>query len=324
MNDNIKKKMIGEYPVNVLFDRIIDSFYFNSPLTEARLDDLYNRGLIRRGIFFNPDSVALRTPTVNLLTKEIEIQQVHIAFLWCQCYNFVLLNEVSQRLANKNSKIIQIKDADENTKVLMDNLTGWSFSLRDAYSFWPPDIPDPACPGDNIRMANELLVQVVKFLLYHEIAHLGNNHANYLQLIATPNSELSDNELSELKMLEIEADNYAFEMSVGPNLDAGTYNQALGALVALLSNLFIITSTRQLKQLRHPDIDTRIFNLMNKIKFEDIRYQMNIDQTLNAALSFFLHCHKINFIPENPDEIDWHETFEEVLRYLYDRIDDEK
>ena len=98
----------------------------------------------------------------------------------------------------------------------------------------------------------------------------------------------------------------------------------MGAIVALLSNLFVIDTPRKLTQLRHPDIDTRIFNLMNKIKFEDLRFQMNIDQTLNAALSFFLHRHRINFFPENQEDIDWNETFEDALRYLYARIDQEK
>ena len=113
-------------------------------------------------------------------------------------------------------------------------------------------------------------------------------------------------------------------MLVGPELNDKTYNQALGCVVAQLSALFVISGTNKLKQLRHPDIDTRLFNLMNKIKFEDARYQMNIDQTLNMGLSFFLHIHKVNYLPLDPDNITWHETFEEVLRYLYDQIDKEK
>jgi hypothetical protein len=94
--------------------------------------------------------------------------------------------------------------------------------------------------------------------------------------------------------------------------------------VAQLSALFVISGPSKLKQQRHPDIDTRLFNLMNKIKFEDVRYQMNIDQTLNMGLSFFLQIHKVAYLPVDPENITWHETFEEVLRYLYDQIDKKK
>jgi hypothetical protein len=316
----------GRYlsPIRNLYDRIIDSFYENGPLTSARLDDLVKNGMISRGIYFNPEQSALRTPKVDLLSRQIEVHESYMSFLWCIIYNFIFLNETSQKLTVENQKVIRINNESAVGLDEMNYLLGWGLSLRDEYSQWPPNLPNPATAGEKTTMANVLLVEVIKYLLYHEIAHLANNHIAYLNLIETPTGMLSQQELYELKELEIEADNYAFDMLVGPELNEHTYNKALACIVAQLSNLFVISKTQHLKQPRHPDIDTRLFNLMNRIMFEEVRYQMNIDQTLNMGLSLFLHIHKIPYIPTDPDNISWHETFEEVLRYLYEKIDEEK
>ncbi len=311
-------------PIRVLYDRIINSFYENSPLTVSRLDALVEEGLIRRGIFFNPEQSALKTPKVDLISKRIEVHEPFMSFLWCLCYNFIFLNEATQKLAVEDQKVIQINNLTTTGLNEMNYLIGWAFSLRDTYSEWPEFMPNPAGTDDKARMANALVTEALKFLLYHEVAHLANNHVAYLSLVEKPAEDLTQEELFELKVLEAEADNYAFDMLVGPELNDATYNQAMGCVVAQLSALFIISETRKLKQLRHPDIDTRLFNLMNKIKFEDVRYQMNIDQTLNMGLSFFLHIHKVSYLPADPENITWHETFEEVLRYLYDQIDKAK
>ncbi|MDB5088585.1 MAG: Peptidase Lit peptidase [Mucilaginibacter sp.] len=311
-------------PIRVLYDRIINSFYENSPLTVSRLDALVEEGLIRRGIFFNPEQSALKTPKVDLISKRIEVHEPFMSFLWCLCYNFIFLNEATQKLAVEDQKVIQINNLTTTGLNEMNYLIGWAFSLRDTYSEWPEFMPNPAGTNDKVRMANALVTEALKFLLYHEVAHLANNHVAYLSLVEKPAEDLTLEELFELKVLEAEADNYAFDMLVGPELNDATYNQAMGCVVAQLSALFIISETRKLKQLRHPDIDTRLFNLMNKIKFEDVRYQMNIDQTLNMGLSFFLHIHKVSYLPADPENITWHETFEEVLRYLYDQIDKAK
>lgn len=317
-------KMKYVNPIKSLFDRIINSFYLNSKLSESRLDELHNQGLIHRGIFFNPEETFLKTPKVNLITKQIEIQQVYMSFLWCLIYNFILLNEVSQTLAKENLHVIQINDRTTDKLDQMNDLTGWAFSLKEEFSPWPSSIPNPTWSDQKIKMANELFVQVVTFLLYHEIAHLGNRHISYLEIINKPNENLTDNELTELKMLEVEADNYAFDMLVGPDLNESTYNQTMGAVMAVISNLYVVKTPIQLIQVRHPDIDTRIFNIMNKIKFDDIRYQMNIDQTLNMGLSLFMHVHKIPYLPDTNEKQNWHDTFADLLQYLYNKIDEEK
>jgi hypothetical protein len=323
-NNNLHALPSYQSPIRVLYDRIIDSFYENSPLTIKRLDALVNDGLIRRGIFFNPEQSALKTPKVDLISKRIEVHEPFMSFLWCVCYNFVFLNDATQKLVAEDQKVIQINSQSTTGLDEMNYLIGWGFSLKDVYSEWPEFIPNPAGSDEKIRMANALLIEALKFLLYHEVAHLANNHVAYLSLVEKPTKELTQEELFELKILEAEADNYAFDMLVGPELNEATYNQALGCVVAQLSALFVISGPTKLKQQRHPDIDTRLFNLMNKIKFEDIRYQINIDQTLNMGLSFFLHIHKVSYLPADPENITWHETFEEVLRYLYDQIDKEK
>jgi hypothetical protein len=323
-NNNPRALPRYQSPIRALYDRIIDSFYENSPLTVSRLDALVEHGLIRRGIFFNPEQTALSTPKVNLLSMVIEVHEPFMSFLWCLCYNFIFLNEATQKLAVEDRKVIQINNLTTTGLDEMNYLIGWAFSLKDTYSPWPEFMPNPSGTDEKVLMANALLVESLKYLLYHEVAHLANNHVAYLSLVEKPSQDLTQEELFELKVLEAEADNYAFDMLVGPELNEATYNQALGCVVAQLSALFVISETRKLKQLRHPDIDTRLFNLMNKIKFDDIRYQMNIDQTLNMGLSFFLHIHKVSYLPADHENITWHETFEEVLRYLYDHIDSEK
>lgn len=146
-----------------------------------------------------------------------------------------------------------------------------------------------------------------------------------MELINSRPEDLTDDELYQLKSLEVEADNYAIELLLGGNPDEDqTYIRIIGAIMAQLSNLLLIQNVNGLTQLKHPDIDQRLFNLSHRYKFENQVYQLNIEQTLNIGLSLFLHIHKIEYFKDIPDQSAWYENFDGILAHLYQKVDTEK
>jgi hypothetical protein len=312
-------------PIKHLYDRIIDSFYSNNTVSEARLKELAEQNLVSRSIFFNPSGGFIRTPIVHLETGEVEIQESYMAFLWCTIYNFVKMNDSARQLCLSSEDIVQFNSTSVEDLDQMNYLFDWSLSLQTKYSEWPKDFPSPVDGSEFSNTINVIFLHALSYLLYHEVAHLANNHKAYLELINSKPEELTEKECYQLKSLEVEADNYAIELLLGVNLSEDqTYIRVIGAIMAHLSNLLLIQNINGLMQLKHPDVDQRLFNLSTWFKFDNPIYQLNIEQTLNIGLSLFLHIHKIEYLKGIPDQSAWYDNFDGILEHLYQKVDSEK
>ena len=97
----------------------------------------------------------------------------------------------------------------------------------------------------------------------------------------------------------------------------------MAASIAHLSNLYLIKSPYGLIQLGHPDLDTRIFNLMNKVTSNSTEYQDTIDVIYNIFISMFLKKFGIEY-ETNDVKINGFSSFYQIFDYLYKCIDSEK
>jgi len=143
-------------------------------------------------------------------------------------------------------------------------------------------------------------------------------------LIVKETTALSKAEVTTLEQLEAEADNYAFECLINDIIkDEIKIIRVMAASIAHLSNLYLIKSPYGLIQLGHPDLDTRIFNLMNKVTSNSTEYQDTIDVIYNIFISMFLKKFGIEY-ETNDVKINGFSSFYQIFDYLYKCIDSEK
>jgi hypothetical protein len=304
-------------PITHLFDELIYQFSNSNSLVNGSLFSLLKKGKINRHIHIDPTKTKLVTPTVDLNQGLISLHESHISYLWCVIYTLMaLIDFASKRMSGKETFIL-MTDAPElvETNALMT----WALSLKKVYSEWPKEIPSPEIQSQECEVANRICIRAILYMMYHELGHLSNGHDQYLSLVIK--SELTAAESLILKQLEVEADNFAFEcLTEGEDTEEQKFTNMLAASIAQISNLYLTFNTNDLIQLKHPDIDTRIFNLMNKVEFDNKDYRLGIDLIYNIGLSLF-----INQLP-NPhltEDLSF-QSFEDILAYLYSCFDLEK
>ncbi len=119
-----------------------------------------------------------------------------------------------------------------------NQLLSWSMSLKDNCSNWNRNLPNPdidySIKNDEtfyIEKINNLFQSSVAFLLYHEIAHLVNNHSSYYFGFNNENYE-------EIQELEKEADEYAFSMLVQDN-EKNKIEKGLSIIIIFCSGLML-------------------------------------------------------------------------------------
>lgn len=310
-------------PIRTLYDDIIHySTVDSNATTETRIEALINENKLSKSIMIYASMERIRPARVNFKTKQIELQTQYLCFLWCMIYiNMELLEVVTDEWDEDKAyfDLGVVKGLEE-----LDKVFNWANSLKEGYSAWPTDLPSPTHERDKIKYVNYIFKQAARYVMYHEIAHLANNHSNYLDLITKATSSLSETDQSTLKELEIEADNYAYECLVAPwNTESEIVSKIIGAAIAQLSNLWLIDTTAHLISTSHPDIDNRMFNLMHKVRFETSAFQTTLDLVYNINLSLFL---KKFAVPYEKSEtiLTGFATFNDVLMYLYQHFDDLK
>lgn len=237
--------------IKYLYDRIIDSFYRNNSVSKVRLKVLAEQNLVSRGIYFNPEGGFIKTPSVHLESGRVEIQESYMSFLWCTIYNFVKMNESARQLCLSSEDIVQFNKNSVEHLDQMNEVFDWVLSLQTDYSKWPGDFPSPIDGSEFSNTINAIFLHALSYLLYHEVAHLANNHKVYSELITARPEDLRDEERYQLQSLEVEADNYAIELLLGVNLDEDqTYIRVIAAIFAQLSNLLLIQNVNGLIQLK--------------------------------------------------------------------------
>lgn len=308
-------------PISVLYDDIIHSFYNNNSIVSNRLGRLLLENKIDKIIFIDPSHTALQTPQVDLKSKQIKLHNSYLCYLWSIIYVFITYLDFLLEGEISDNKYVNFEN--EPKLDMAKTLIDWAMSLRSEYSQWPEATPTPSENSEKCKFVNCYFRNAVRYLMYHEVAHLSNGHIAYLDLIHK--SSLGDDELREdesllLKELEIEADSFAFECLIGLDDDDTTkFVKGAGASMAHLSSIYL-TKSYSLKRNRQPDIDNRLFHIKNKITFENPFYQFYLNSIYNIGLTIFFDRHPKKYITKDSKFKSWDDFF----TYMFNSLDELK
>lgn len=259
--------------------------------------------------------------------RQIQLEEAHLSYVWCIGYMFIKLKDIVDKQSLEGKRItILSRDTEGHDEI--NDLLQWAFDLIKSYSGeWPKHLPNPLTESEAAMQANGLFLHTIRYLMYHEVAHLANNHGEYAKLvncIKFENYEPTNDEKDSLSSVEVESDNYAWDcLFLGDDQEDMVYMKSLGAIVAHFSSLYLLESSGSLIQSRYPDWDVRVFNQLNRTHFDGEAPKIFIGLTYNIGISIFLRIHNIDY-KLNETEADKYETFDEVITYLFGKIDEEK
>ena len=126
----------------------------------------------------------------------------------------------------------------------------------------------------------------------------------------------SEAEYAELIQIENEADDFAFNMIVksGSSEDQRLVD-GLSIIFVKCSSLLITRSPKEIKQRKHPDLDSRLHNALSKLDLKSDQSQFYCWYLCCIAVNFFLMKHSI------ARETGTHDTAEECFFSYLDQLD---
>jgi len=186
----------------------------------------------------------------------INLHETYLSYVWIVCYYFFVLHEEGLAIPDcikrnlptpkpHNPELIpQARELFDYGKSLVKISSSWDKN----YFPNPEYFDEQTDEGYYILRTNDLYVEAINFVLYHEIAHAEFEHIKKITIANLSNEER--------KLLELEADTRAIELilSTGRNRNVSE----LAIIVALASMLFFSNSLDGGKT--HPNIDTRLEN----------------------------------------------------------------
>ncbi|MEZ0184648.1 phage exclusion protein Lit family protein [Flavobacterium plurextorum] len=186
----------------------------------------------------------------------INIHETFLSYIWINCYYFVVLHEEKYALPNLIDKG-EMEDRPESAELLSDaeDLFSYGLTLIKGFVDWDKEtLPNPeyfdeeSPQGNYILRVNDLFVEVLNFILYHETAHAEFQHIKKIKEGKLSNEEIKD--------LEIEADSRAIQLIIKNSTSRQKAEIAIA--MGLASMLFIKNSLKGGST--HPDLDKRIEN----------------------------------------------------------------
>jgi len=302
-------------PIEALYDRLTTTFENVNNRSKKRLEG-YSPDQLSRQIRI--DTGKFSGPFSDHNSKEIVLNKRFLALIWCITY---IIYEVT---ANKTKTAKQVTpnymeiDGEDPEVKQMDWLFNWAFELKeDGDERWPEDLPNPTMTTEAVRIVNVIFIDAITYIMYHEVAHLVNDHWSSFKEIRRKKHlgfDLTEDEIILSKQLEQEADTFAFESLVSQDdPEEARFHKLFGMIMAGLSTLFALPKGSKLNDDVHPGSHIRIFNTLLRDSF-DKGNEFRLNRVMNTGLSMFCKLHGI--------EIE-HKRFEEfpvLLDYLFDVI----
>jgi hypothetical protein len=275
----------------------------------------------RIGFIFDDRPFPLRTPVADLDTHQITIQDIHLAFLWSCCYATVAINSMYYEKAALNQDVIYFSDRPEFAQVRLTMI--WARSLQKEITWWPQEAARPDINDKWTTSAANLFEACVAYLLFHEIGHI-ILHADLRELISArkqnPFYETSPEEFKKIFDAEVEADQFALDSLLGNSgIEDERLMKYLGAMVAQLSNFYLLNVPDTRGGLTHPDLDDRLRTVLKQAEFPDEANQIQLRSQLVVGLQTFLWLTETPFFPEDPQKAVFLD-FEALEKYLFDLI----
>ena len=201
-----------------------------------------------------------RLPLINRQTPFIDekgiinLHETYLSYIWIVCYYFFVLHEERLVIPDRiNRGLLIFRQPNLQLVDDAEKLFDYGKSLIILYYSWDKNnLPNPELFNENtnegwyILRTNDLFVEVLNFILYHETAHAEFEH---IKKVKDLNNE-------EQKNLEIEADSRAINLILSSNRNRNMSELAI--IIGLASMLFFQNSLSG--GLKHPNIDTRLEN----------------------------------------------------------------
>lgn len=281
-------------PIRSLRHNIPHNFELSIAGNQDAIRSYAEAGLLQSGIVVCTEQTRIKFPFANLINRSINLHEPFMSYLWGLSFSLIhwgddYYNEITSGTHDGMFRF--------NTPIrrVSKELFNWSVSLRNEYSDWPSHLPTPTInENDDILEraleANQYFLDAINFILYHELAHLVNNHDNYSSLTHKCVDDLTVEERTLIIQLENEADAFSIQMMFnGLENDEERKRIGLSVVISGLAMLMAQKHPLGFLQSKHLDIDHRLMNMIQAIQFdnEDNRNYLYTLATFGIQLFFY-------------------------------------
>lgn len=256
MKASIKKEThFGEQPVRVLKHNLTTRLVVRN---EKHIESLQSSLKLNKAIKYHIANLPLIEKQLPYIDEKgtIHLHETFLSYTWIICYYFFILHEEGFAIPDHINRGVAVHKA-HNPQLIREaeELFNYGKSLVVAFTPWDKEFyPNPEFFDENtdegwyITRTNDLFVEVLNFIIYHETAHAELEHIKKIKFENLTNEQR--------KPLELEADTRAIELIL---LNFRNRNLTeLAIVVGLLAMLFIKPTLHGGK--KHPNIDTRLEN----------------------------------------------------------------
>lgn len=268
MKVSIKKNTHkGNQPVRVLKHNLTSRL---EERNEEYIKNLQSDFKLNKGIAYHINDLSLKEKQLPFIDNKgiINIHETFLSYSWIICYYFFVLHEESLAIPDHIAREILIHKA-PSPELLepAEELFNYAKLLIVSFDKWDiQNLPNPEFFDENtaegwyILRTNDLFVETINFVLYHECAHAELEH---IKKIKEENVSFEDR-----KKLEIEADSRAIDLILSNCRDKNA--TSISIVIGLASILFFKNTLDGGK--KHPKIDVRLVNAISIIKPEEDSY----------------------------------------------------
>ena len=309
--------------ISSLYSHIDETFRLSNSKMADIIEGFIANGTLK-GLQFDDTVFPMKGPNTVLKTGIIYLQDGFLSYLWTVCYFMIGLTEIYQDMAATGKPIVNLMESEKFQ--ILNNTFAWGRSLKmglaDEFGEWPDHIANPLDETVRSNQANHLLVLAATYLMFHEMGHLVQHRdaAEYINRVKSPYYDQTDEDRRRLRMMEIQADNYAVDAMFKSITDEhDRYLRFLATIIAHLSEFFLrhIPNT---KAINYPDLDERLKRVIKKIDVQHPGYKMHLDLTLTIGLQTFFALTFAEYIPSEMKDFAF-EDFDELSDYLFRLID---
>jgi hypothetical protein len=137
--------MSGNSYISSLYSQIEEYFRFDNPRMTPIIQGHIDNGNMR-GLYFADGVYPITSPRANFATKNIELQEGFLSYLWTVCYFMIGLAEIYHDMASTGKPVVNL--ADSSKFQTLNNTFAWGKSLNEPELSveglkWPAHIANP-------------------------------------------------------------------------------------------------------------------------------------------------------------------------------------
>ena len=309
MKKSIKKDThIGEQPIRVLKHNLTTRL---EERNQEYINSLQSDFKLNKGIAYHIKQSPLVERQLPFIDEKgtINIHETYLSYMWSVCYYFLVLHEEGFAIPDHIKRNVPVHKS-QNLELLpkAQDLFDYAKLLIKVYEPWDKtNLPNPEYFDENdaegwyVLRTNDLFVESINFVLYHETAHAELEH---IKKIIVENIGDEDR-----KPLEIEADSRAVELILQNCRNRNA--SEISIIIGLASILFFKNNLDGGK--KHPNVDERLKNAIELISPSE-------DSAIWTLLALFIKVWDKQFnlsLKEKPE----YDTYKELFYDLLSQVD---